>query len=107
MEGSSRRSSCRLWSLLLNAHPPRGSLRPQSAPHYASSSSIYQARIGSCHCPGSPLLIEAGASLPVADRVEVILRAKDQAIANEGRRGQGHFTEIVGIEQVEFIAGAD
>ena len=43
----------------------------------------------------------------VADGVEVILGAQDQAIANEGWGGQRHCAEVVGIEQFEFIASAD
>ena len=37
----------------------------------------------------------------------MILSAQDQAITNEGWRGQRHFAEVVGIEQFVFIAGAD
>src|ERR1700683_1469481 len=51
--------------------------------------------------------LTAPAAERVADGVEVILGAQDQAIANEGRGGQRHLAEVVGIHQFVFIAGAN
>src|SRR5271157_2053757 len=61
--------------------------------------------------PGSrsvnAVLLTAPVAGCVADGVEVILGAQDQAIPYEGWRGQRHFAEVVGAEQFVFIAGAD
>jgi hypothetical protein len=43
----------------------------------------------------------------VSDGGEVILGPQDQAISNEGWRGQRHLAEVVGAEQFVFVAGAD
>src|SRR5262249_53235462 len=42
-----------------------------------------------------------------SDGVEVILGAENQPIANQGRRCQSHFVQVVRIQQLVFLAGTN
>src|ERR1700720_4544620 len=95
----------RCCSLSVPYHRPSPYLHaPHSTSHRQAMTRIQATRSRPAHSP--PRLTSLVVRL-VADGVEVILGAQDQAIANEGGSGEGHFVEVVGIEQFVFIAGAD